>query len=132
MENTGFDLQLNRKWNSKKQRDFIELVEQEMVKVYSQLIPKEQLPIAQSLIKELAFMMLEMRNNKKIILEEGSTYVMQNGNQEVLAQHPASKNYLSIVPKYNSTFNTLNKMIPETEDKEETNELLKKFMMKNA
>lgn len=111
-------MELNKKLTQKKQRELIDEYSQMLTKIYSELLTKDQMKVAQLLIDEISFMRVNLHVLKHNIIKNGSTYLMKNGSQEMFVENPASKVYNATIPKYNNLFNSLSKMLPQVDDKE--------------
>lgn len=69
------------------------------------------------LIKNLVFMDSTLDELMKRIKDEGSVIITTNGNGfETYTEHPAQKQYTSLIPRYNQTLKILIDLVPKETD----------------
>lgn len=87
-------------------------------------IPEERQAMAQSLYDELSFMQATMDQLKQQVKEHGAVDYFKQGAQEFWRESPALTAYNKSVQRYNQTFKQLLDMLPDPEDKPQSDELM--------
>jgi hypothetical protein len=96
----------------------------ELRRIYSKL-PEKQLAIAEHLIKNAAFMEIELEDLQKIIAEEGASEEYQNGaNQHGRKASADLQAYNSLVKSYNMVNSRLEVMLPPEDETDDLDEFL--------
>ncbi|KSU86561.1 hypothetical protein AS180_17900 [Priestia veravalensis] len=89
--------------------------EMKKLKTILRQIPKERLPIGQSLYNELVFMQNTLDKLKQQVEEEGAVSMFKQGRQEFLREHPALKAYNTTVQRYSLLYKQLVDLLPPTD-----------------
>ncbi|MGN4930280.1 hypothetical protein [Bacillus cereus group sp. MYBK14-1] len=87
-------------------------------------IPKDRLPVAQSLYNELVFIQNTLDTLKAQVEEEGPTAMFKQGRQEFLREHPALKAYNTTVQRYSLLYKQLVDLLPPTNVIQKEDELI--------
>lgn len=87
-------------------------------------IPKDRLPIAQSIYNELVFMQNTLDTLKDQVGEEGPVSMFKQGRQEFLREHPALKAYNTTVQRYSLLYKQLVDLLPPTDAIPKEDELI--------
>ena len=88
----------------------------ELRKIYAKL-PEKKLAIAEHLIKNAAFMEIELEDLQEIIAREGASEDYQNGeNQHGRKASADLQAYNSLVKSYNTVNSRLEAMLPPEEE----------------
>lgn len=93
------------------------------------LIPDDRKPIAENLMKELAFMEQTLSELKKAVKEVGAVEHFENGKQKFVRENPALKSYNTTIQRYaliNKQFIDLLPPAAKPEAEDELAEFLKK------
>lgn len=76
-------------------------------------IPEKKLPLAQSIIARLAWMMISVEELENLVDTEGYTDTYQNGaNQSGTKKNPNLESYLAMMQRYNQTLESLLRLLP--------------------
>lgn len=94
------------------------------LKMILKQIPKDRLPIAQSLYNELVFIQNTLDTLKAQVEEEGPTAMFKQGKQEFLREHPALKAYNTTVQRYSLLYKQLVDLLPPTNVIQKEDELI--------
>lgn len=94
------------------------------LKMILKQIPKDRLPIAQSLYNELVFIQNTLDTLKAQVEEEGPTAMFKQGKQEFLREHPALKAYNTTVQRYSLLYKQLVDLLPPTDTVQKNDELI--------
>ena len=99
----------------------------ELRKIYARL-PEKKLAIAEHLIKNAAFMEIELEDLQEIIARNGASEDYQNGSNQYGRKASADlQAYNSLVKSYNTVNSRLEAMLPPEEEVDD----LDKFMADN-
>lgn len=126
------NLALNKKLTQKRQRELIDEIREELISTLTPVLEPSELEIAIPIINEIAFIRVTLHTLKYDMIKNGAVYEFVNGSQRMLIEHPSSKVYNSLIPKYNALFSSLFKLLPEKEaisgKANESEDKLKKFL----
>lgn len=92
-------------------------------------IPDDREPIAENLLKELAFMENTLSELKKEVKKSGAVEHFENGKQKFLRESPALKSYNTTIQRYSLIYKQITDLLPpaaKPEAKDELAEFLKK------
>ncbi|PKG22735.1 hypothetical protein [Niallia nealsonii] len=87
-------------------------------------IPKDRLPIAQSLYNELVFMQNTLDTLKAQVDKDGPTAMFKQGSQEFLREHPALKGYNTTVQRYSLLYKQLVDLLPPSDTGQKNDALI--------
>ena len=79
------------------------------------LVPENKKGVANSLIKELAFMAGTLEELKENITEHGAVDYFVNGKQEMWRESPALKSYNTTIQRYSLLYKQLCDLLPKEE-----------------
>lgn len=91
---------------------------------------KERVKMVDGLISEAAFMKITLEETRKVINEEGTTEVFEQGKQKFIRKHPALEVYTTLVSRYSIVMKQIIDLLPEAEKKKADDELTK-FLKRN-
>jgi len=91
---------------------------------------KERVKMVEGLISEAAFMKITLEETRKVINEEGTTEVFEQGKQKFIRKHPALEVYTTLVNRYSIVMKQIIDLLPEAEKKKVDDELTK-FIKRN-
>lgn len=92
-----------------------------------ELVPDERKPIAEKLIKELAFMSKTLDELRKVVDEKGPVDLFKQGVQEFYRESPALKAYNTTIQRYSLLFKQLGDLLPK-QPKENAPDALLEFI----
>ncbi|GAB4073681.1 hypothetical protein GCM10028778_11840 [Barrientosiimonas marina] len=97
----------------KKQNESINAERQKLMDIFTDILPEDQMAVAEKLIDRIAFMSETLKNLENDIKSKGATYKFQNGKQEMIIENPSQKSYSTLVNRYTAAckelFNLLSK-----------------------
>lgn len=95
-----------------------------------ELMPDDNKALSESLLKNVAFMQVELSELEQIIMIKGSVEEYKNGaNQTGYKQSSAVQAYNSLLKSYNSSLRLLLSQLPEGEAKSAAKDKLAAFLM---
>ncbi len=77
------------------------------------LIPADRKQIAETIVKELAFMSSTLDQLKENVQQYGAVDLFQQGSQKFLRESPALKAYNTTVQKYSLLYKQLTDLLPK-------------------
>ena len=90
----------------------------------------DKVKFVKGLIENAAFIYVTLYELKEILLETGTIENFENGNQKLLREHPAMKNYNSLIKSYTTIMKQLFEFLPDagagTKEKDEFLNFIKK------
>lgn len=126
MGNIGEDLQVL----SRIERDkMISKEEKKLEKILAN-VEADKVKFVKGLIENSAFIYVTLYELKEILLETGTIENFENGSQKLLREHPAMKNYNSLIKSYTTIMKQLFEFLPDagagTKEKDEFLNFIKK------
>lgn len=92
-------------------------------------IEQDKVKLVQGLIDNASFIYVTLYELREILLETGTIENFENGSQKLLREHPAMKNYNSMIKNYSTIMNQLFDFLPDkgegTEKRDEFLEFIK-------
>lgn len=98
--------------------------EMKRIKTIINKLPKDRLPIAETLYKELVFMQNTLEELKAQVDRDGPVELFKQGKQEFYREHPALQGYNKTLQRYNQTIKQLIDLLPPTDYQQEKDPLL--------
>ena len=77
------------------------------------LVPDDRKPIAEKLVKEIAFMGKTLDELKATVEEHGAVDLFKQGSQEFLRESPALKAYNTTIQRYSLLYKQLTDLLPK-------------------
>ena len=126
MGNIGEDLQVL----SRIERDkMISKEEKKLEKILAN-VEADKVKFVKGLIENSAFIYVTLYELKEILLETGTIENFENGSQKLLREHPAMKNYNSLIKSYTTIMKQLFEFLPDagagTKEKDDFLNFIKK------
>ena len=75
-------------------------------------LPENKQSVAESLIDNAAFMIVNLSELREQINKSGMVYQYVNGKQSNIVEHPANKVYTNLIPKYLSCMKQICDLLP--------------------
>ena len=126
-------MEINKKMTQKRKLELMEEIKNGLLDTIREQVDEADIKLATPIIEEIAFIKVTLHTLKYDIHKNGATYQFKNGSQEMLIEHPSSKVYNSLLPKYNALFNSLIKILPEKViNQSDTDDKLKSFLMSDG
>lgn len=104
-------------------KDKVVTTELRQLKKIAKQVPADKLPVANSLVKELAFMGGTLAELKEHINANGAVEFFKQGKQEFFRENPALKSYSTLVQRYSLLYKQLVELLPK-DNKPNESELL--------
>ncbi len=95
-----------------------------------ELVPDDRKPIAEKLVKELAFMSKTLDELKATVEEHGAVDLFKQGSQEFLRESPALKAYNTTIQRYSLLYKQLTDLLPKQQP-DNTDSALYDFLQRN-
>ena len=93
-------------------------------------VEADKVKFVKGLIENSAFIYVTLYELKEILLETGTIENFENGSQKLLREHPAMKNYNSLIKSYTTIMKQLFEFLPDagagTKEKDEFLNFIKK------
>lgn len=77
------------------------------------LVPDERKPIAEKLVREIAFMGQTLDKLKTVVEENGTLDLFKQGSQEFIRESPALKAYNTTIQRYSLLYKQLTDLMPK-------------------
>ena len=126
MGNIGEDLQVLSRIGRDK---MISKEEKKLEKILAN-VEADKVKFVKGLIENSAFIYVTLYELKEILLETGTIENFENGSQKLLREHPAMKNYNSLIKSYTTIMKQLFEFLPDagagTKEKDEFLNFIKK------
>ena len=79
-------------------------------------VEADKVKFVNGLIENSAFINVTLYELREILLETGTIDNFKNGNQELIREHPAMKNYNSLIKSYSTIMKQLFELLPNSGD----------------
>lgn len=101
----------------------ISLEKKKLKRIFKE-IPKNKMAVVEGLISEAAFMRATLNEAREMIDREGIVEQFEQGSQNFLREHPATKVYNTMINRYTTVCKQLLDLLPEKPAPEAEDELL--------
>jgi regulator of replication initiation timing len=96
---------------------------EKLTELYSNLDDNKK-SVAESLIDNAAFMIVNLSELRDEINKSGMIYKYENGKQSNICEHPANKVYINMIPKYLAIMKQLCDLLPNNVEQPKKDDFL--------